>query len=200
MEYLNFIKTLKRKSIPTIGGNSSFKVTVLDDERKVEFTLSTGKIRRIPFKSMHKMLARHKEQNSFVTSDYRPAQNVSYHLALIKKYRVYEVLAFIPEGNERPSKQTVTLEQVIRSQEVVNWVLANADGRCECCDKKSPFVTKNFTPYLEVHHVKQLADDGPDTPQNVVAVCPNCHKELHFGINRKKLITKLYKRIKRLER
>ena len=30
-------------------------------------------------------------------------------------------------------------------------------------------------PYLEVHHVIQWVDSGPDTPENCVAVCPNCH-------------------------
>jgi 5-methylcytosine-specific restriction protein A len=33
-----------------------------------------------------------------------------------------------------------------------------------------------------------LSEDGPDTPDNVAAVCPNCHRELHHGGNR------LYKR------
>jgi predicted HNH restriction endonuclease len=191
---------LKRKSIPTIGGNSSFKVNVLDGKGKVEFVLSTGNRRRISFESIEKVLARQKEKNSFITSDYRPAQNVSYHLALIKKYRKYEVLKNIPEGSKKPPRLNVTSEKIMRDQKVVNWALANADGKCECCNKRAPFIREKFNPYLEIHHVKQLADNGPDTPQNVVAVCPNCHKELHFGVNREKIISKIYKKIKRLER
>ena len=38
---------------------------------------------------------------------------------------------------------------------------------------------KNNLPYLEEHHVKQLADGGTDSMDNVVAICPNCHRRMH---------------------
>lgn len=38
-------------------------------------------------------------------------------------------------------------------------------------------------PYLEVHHVLRLADDGPDDIFHVAAVCPNCHREAHHGVD-----------------
>ncbi|MFC1652495.1 HNH endonuclease [Planctomycetota bacterium] len=38
--------------------------------------------------------------------------------------------------------------------------------------------------FLEVHHLFRLADDGPDIPDNVAAICPNCHRELHYGADR----------------
>jgi len=41
---------------------------------------------------------------------------------------------------------------------------------------------KDNTPYLEVHHKIQLAEGGEDSIENAIAVCPNCHRELHFGI------------------
>ncbi len=34
---------------------------------------------------------------------------------------------------------------------------------------------------LEVHHVIRPADGGSDTINNSVALCHNCHRELHFG-------------------
>lgn len=36
-------------------------------------------------------------------------------------------------------------------------------------------------PILEIHHVDRLADGGPDVPANAVALCPNCHREAHYG-------------------
>ncbi|MNL82582.1 HNH endonuclease [compost metagenome] len=36
-------------------------------------------------------------------------------------------------------------------------------------------------PYLEVHHIHSIADDGIDLPINVASLCPNCHREAHFG-------------------
>lgn len=55
-----------------------------------------------------------------------------------------------------------------------------ADGKCQMCGKDAPFIDKNGSPYLEEHHVKRLADGGTDTIDNVVAICPNCHRKVHI--------------------
>jgi 5-methylcytosine-specific restriction protein A len=34
---------------------------------------------------------------------------------------------------------------------------------------------------LEVHHKKQLSEGGEDTVENAIALCPNCHREAHYG-------------------
>ncbi len=54
-----------------------------------------------------------------------------------------------------------------------------AEGKCQFCGNKAPFQDKNNKPYLEEHHVKRLADGGTDTIDNVVAICPNCHRKMH---------------------
>ena len=67
-----------------------------------------------------------------------------------------------------------------------------ADGICERCKNKAPFKGINDKLFLEVHHIHRLADDGPDIPKNVIALCPNCHREAHYGSDfieiKKKLI------------
>ena len=55
-------------------------------------------------------------------------------------------------------------------------------------------------PFLEVHHLRQLADRGSDTVSNAVALCPNCHREAHYGEKSKALIARLYERVARLVR
>ena len=54
-----------------------------------------------------------------------------------------------------------------------------ADGKCQYCGNNAPFFDQNKDPYLEEHHVKRLADGGSDTMDNVVAICPNCHRKVH---------------------
>ena len=57
---------------------------------------------------------------------------------------------------------------------------------------EAPFLRiKDDTPFLEVHHIQPLAEGGKDTVKNTVALCPNCHREAHFGINKEKLKEKL---------
>lgn len=48
------------------------------------------------------------------------------------------------------------------------------------CNSEAPFIRRtNGSPYLEVHHKTPLAEDGEDTVENAIALCPNCHRELH---------------------
>lgn len=69
-----------------------------------------------------------------------------------------------------------------RNADVIAEVLIRAKGICERCGKEAPFKrASDGTPYLEVHHKIRLADGGEDTVQNAIAVCPNCHRELHYG-------------------
>lgn len=69
-----------------------------------------------------------------------------------------------------------------RNPDVVAEVLLRAKGRCERCSNPAPFVRRrDDTPYLEVHHIQQLAKGGDDTVTNAIALCPNCHRELHYG-------------------
>ncbi|WAG20214.1 HNH endonuclease [Burkholderia gladioli] len=74
------------------------------------------------------------------------------------------------------------MEIFLRNADVVAEVLHRANGACERCKNPAPFLRKkDGSPYLEVHHVQQLANDGEDTVDNAIALCPNCHREMHFG-------------------
>ncbi len=83
---------------------------------------------------------------------------------------------------KKPEKITTTSVTFKRNPDVVAEVLERADGICEECKKPAPFNRKkDNTPYLEVHHIIRLADDGDDSVENAIALCPNCHREAHFG-------------------
>jgi predicted restriction endonuclease len=78
--------------------------------------------------------------------------------------------------------KVVTSIQYIRNPDVVAEVLERANGICEYCKKEAPFIrATDGTPYLEVHHEVPLSEDGDDTVDNAVAICPNCHRKVHFG-------------------
>lgn len=67
-----------------------------------------------------------------------------------------------------------------RSEALKLYVIARSGGICEGCGVTAPFKTKSG-PYLECHHVHRVADGGPDHPENVVALCPNCHRRAHYA-------------------
>ncbi|TET34898.1 MAG: HNH endonuclease [Planctomycetota bacterium] len=83
----------------------------------------------------------------------------------------------------RPSSSTYNTraEYRSRSASVAHYVLTRAKGICEACFQPAPFNRPDRTPYLEVHHTQRLADEGPDDIMHVTGICPNCHREAHFG-------------------
>jgi 5-methylcytosine-specific restriction protein A len=98
----------------------------------------------------------------------------------------------VKEYNSKPSRgSTSTREYFYRSDAIVAYAIIRAGGRCENCNNLGPFEDSKGNRYLEVHHIHRLADGGPDSPQNVAAVCPNCHKEAHFGKNRESIRERL---------
>lgn len=71
-----------------------------------------------------------------------------------------------------------------RSAAVHLYATLRANGRCEGCGLPAPFSRSDGRAFLEVHHMTRLADDGPDLPANVVALCPNCHRRAHYSVDR----------------
>lgn len=70
-----------------------------------------------------------------------------------------------------------------RSKAIRDYVLLRAKGMCEACTKPAPFLGKDVQPYLEAHHTTRLSDGGVDHPRHVAALCPTCHREIHYGQN-----------------
>jgi len=79
----------------------------------------------------------------------------------------------------KPGSRVATTTTYQRDPNVVNYTLKRANGICELCEQPAPFNKKNGEPYLEVHHVEQLANGGEDTIENAAALCPNCHRKMH---------------------
>ena len=103
-----------------------------------------------------------------------------------------------PRGNPRPKSRRIAIPHFYRDATVKAWVLQQAEGICESCEKPAPFKTADGLPYLELHYLRQLAEGGTDTVSNAVALCPNCHREIHHGANAQALEAWLYDNVERL--
>ncbi|MCK5943581.1 MAG: HNH endonuclease [Planctomycetes bacterium] len=103
-------------------------------------------------------------------------------------------------GNLAPLRVERVVVDFQRDPGVRATVLRAADGRCEQCGQPAPFLRDDETPFLEVHHVVTLAEGGSDTPDNAVALCPNCHRFMHFGAaaDRAQALAKLRASVQRL--
>lgn len=56
----------------------------------------------------------------------------------------------------------------------------NSMLKCECCGEET-FITNAGEPYVEFHHLIPFnIAYGPDHYLNLFALCPNCHRKIHF--------------------
>lgn len=104
---------------------------------------------------------------------------------------------------ERPAAKTETHRQSYeRNPKISKIALKNSGYKCEINPKHITFYRKSDgKPYVEPHHIIPMAkqDDfnySLDIPQNIVSLCSNCHNEVHYGINGKSLIEKIYEKRK----
>jgi 5-methylcytosine-specific restriction endonuclease McrA len=105
-----------------------------------------------------------------------------------------------PDGNRKPTKVETIIQSFVRDPYVRAFVLEEANGTCEACASRAPFLDGNGDPFLEVHHVDLLAEGGADVVENAAALCPNCHRRLHYGADRLAYRAMLVGRISRLTR
>ncbi|MGP5062853.1 HNH endonuclease [Psychrobacter celer] len=85
-----------------------------------------------------------------------------------------------------------------RSTAIKLYAKKRANGLCEGCNGTAPFETKSG-PYLEVHHLTRLADGGADLPQNVIALCPTCHRKAHYSLGHLEFNNKLINKVTAIE-
>lgn len=100
-------------------------------------------------------------------------------------------------GTDLPTRQSYHGKRFIRNAKIRASVLKRANGKCENCGVEG-FCTVNGNRYLETHHIISLARQGPDSENNVIALCPKDHRQAHFGIDAIELERKFIKKLKSL--
>ena len=103
------------------------------------------------------------------------------HTSLAKRMTDQELERHLQGVPKNPPRFEVRSTQCVRSPYVAELAKRKAQGICQDCYRPAPFYTRTNEPYLEVHHIKPLSDDGPDVLENVIALCPNCHRKRHYG-------------------
>ncbi len=109
-------------------------------------------------------------------------KNENIVLRNLKKISESELKELALSKTDLPCKGHTKITMFIRSSYVVELSKRLANGICQDCGQFAPFVSKiTNEPYLEIHHICPLSEGGKDTIENVVALCPNCHRKRHYG-------------------
>lgn len=83
---------------------------------------------------------------------------------------------------------TVEDDDIKRSSDLIKLAIISLEDKCFCCCNQYELLDRTFIrangnrPYLEVHHVISFGSDkNGDVLENLVKVCPACHKALTPG-------------------
>lgn len=158
-----------------VNGSVRWNLTLKDDELHVSHRagkVNVGKFHRARLLAEEAQLTQLPEHEAA----FKAKVERSLHDSASKRHARLRI------APKRPARLFVIAHLYVRNADVVAEVLVRANGACEACRKPAPFRrAKDSSPYLEVHHKIQLADNGEDTVENAIAVCPNCHRHAHFG-------------------
>ncbi len=104
-----------------------------------------------------------------------------------------------PEGNRFPDRANVVVQVIKRDNRVRAHAIKRAKGKCEYCGVQG-FPTTNGDFYVEAHHIIALCDSGCDTVDNVIALCPQHHRQAHYGKDAESLESEFIEILKKLNR
>lgn len=107
----------------------------------------------------------------------------------------------------KPTEKSTSSKVYPRDRKVAQNALNNAHHKCEVDASHISFMRRQSPiQYTEPHHLVPMSfqssfDYSLDREENIVALCSNCHNNIHYGADAKELIKKLYKsRINDLKR
>lgn len=106
---------------------------------------------------------------------------------------LYEIPESYNIGNQTPERRNYLISRIIRDTELSRRLKRLHSNICEICSTQLQIQGDKF--YSEAHHIKPLGQphNGPDTEDNIIVVCPNCHilldnfaiKLINENLNRK---------------
>ncbi|MGS0681834.1 HNH endonuclease [Shewanella sp. 30m-9] len=96
-----------------------------------------------------------------------------------KRLSIEELAKRATQSTRKVSSSLQTTTTYDRNIWVAEYTKRLANGICQLCHQPAPFNNQKGEPYLETHHIVWLSRNGIDTPENTVALCPNCHKKMH---------------------
>lgn len=97
------------------------------------------------------------------------------------------------EAETSPDRRDVTGSTYVRNPLHRARALERAHGRCVYCGGGGITMADGRV-FLETHHIIPLGIGGPDAEHNVVALCPNHHREAHFGARAQEILEVLLMR------
>ena len=138
-----------------------------------------------------KILFAHDQQTIFI---YNLSKTTNYELEdnIYSQIDIYTLQDRARNINPRPQQVQQIVNTYPRNNTLKNYIKRRSSYSCEMpnCNYQG-FHKDNREQYIEVHHIIPLSEGGEDSIWNTVALCPNCHRALHYANNREELRQRL---------
>lgn len=153
----------KRKALEIIIGSGNYEEWLASDE--IVFPIET---------------------NTFPISDTDTEIQESENIQSVPQY--YSDIDSIDQINNRIPVFTHTSsgDKVKTDPRLAKTAIVTADYKCECGNDHVSFTDKKGHNYVEAHHLIPIKAQkniyqNLDRTENIVSLCPNCHKAIHLG-------------------
>lgn len=85
-------------------------------------------------------------------------------------------------SDTKPYRRHVVSEQIARPSIITDYLKELLEYTCQLCHERG-FMQANGIPYIETHHIIELHKliAGSYCSDNIVIVCANCHRKLHYA-------------------
>ncbi|MEZ5497355.1 MAG: HNH endonuclease [Gammaproteobacteria bacterium] len=86
--------------------------------------------------------------------------------------------------NKEDDAETITIKQKTykRDNKTIAQIKILRDFKCQICGKNIKKANGEF--YIEAAHIKPKREKGRETPENILILCPNHHKEFDYGLRK----------------
>jgi hypothetical protein len=132
------------------------------------------------YNALYLLLSKESENNDIV----KEPQVIKYDIEDVK---LIHLKTLITEFNNKyaavsPEKRIVISDQIARPGLITDYLKALHNHVCQICKQKG-FIQRNKSLYIEAHHIMELHKliPGSYCSDNIVVVCPTCHKKLHYA-------------------
>ena len=104
----------------------------------------------------------------------------------------YEDMFFKEENEQILTNKIKSIKSINRNQKIIDEVILNSNFKCFINPLHITFASNTRENYVEGHHIIPLSlqesfkDNNLDIKDNIVPLCPNCHKAFHFGTKKVK--------------
>ncbi|AJW71043.1 HNH endonuclease [Nitrosopumilus adriaticus] len=127
------------------------------------------------------------EADAIVTEEDAFQREIDYQLTTTKKESKEQIKKNIANMDKLTTKRgsktrTITVRtktEHVRYRGIVLELRKLFDEKCQIC--KIPHFEKKSGKYAEVHHIIPWAKSHDDSSKNLIVICANCHRKMHYA-------------------